>query len=209
MSLTAFDILVLLLIGLGAIAGVMRGFVTEILSLIAWVAAIFALRLFYEPASAMAAEMIGTEAGGAILAFVLVFLVTFIGFRFIAKSLGSRTRTSVIGPIDRLLGLGFGALKGLLGASLLFLLVTLAFDMIWGADEPKPEWLEASQTYPLMKLSSKAIVDFVEERRKPEPQAESRAAEKKRDPADDGGGYSSEQRGALDEILDQADNPDI
>lgn len=163
--MTALDIVVILLIGLAALVGVMRGFVTEILSLIAWVAGVAALRLFYEPGAALAASVTGTETGGAILAFVLIFLVTFIVFRLVARTLGERTRQSIIGPIDRVLGLGFGAIKGLIGASLLFLLVNLFFDVVWGAAEAKPEWLRSAKTYPLLKLSSQAIVDWVEEQR--------------------------------------------
>lgn len=193
-ALTAFDIVVMLIIGLTAIAGVMRGFVTEILSLIAWVAAIFALRVFYEPASAFAGRATGTETGGAILAFVLLFLVTFIGFRFIARNLGARTKQSVIGPVDRALGFGFGAIKGLIGASLLFLLITLFFDVVWGPASEKPEWLQSSKTYPLLKLSSAAIADFVEERRSPQAAAAN--------PHESG--YDDESRDELDDLFKES-----
>jgi membrane protein required for colicin V production len=188
--MTAFDIVVVLMIGLAALLGVMRGFVTEILSLIAWVAGVAALQLFYKPGAALAAGVTGSETGGAILAFVLIFLVTFIGFRLIARLLGERTRQSIVGPVDRALGLGFGAIKGLIGASLLFLLVNLFFDVTWGRDEPKPEWLRSAKTYPLLKLSSQAIVDWVEERRTgPDPASA------------DGDGYEDAARESLDELL--------
>ena len=193
--MTALDIVVLRLIGIAALAGVLRGFVTEILSLIAWVAGVAALRLFYVPGAALAASWTGTETGGAILAFVLIFLVTFIGFRFVARSLGERTRKSVIGPVDRALGLGFGAIKGLIGASLLFLLVNLFFDVVWGPAEAKPEWLRSARTYPLLKLSSQAIVDWVEERRTDTGPAA---------PIDDSG-YGTEQRDGLDALLKDSD----
>lgn len=193
--MTALDIVVLLLIGIAALAGVLRGFVTEILSLIAWVAGVAALRLFYVPGAALAASWTGTETGGAILAFVLIFLVTFIGFRFVARSLGERTRKSVIGPVDRALGLGFGAIKGLIGASLLFLLVNLFFDVVWGPAEAKPEWLRSARTYPLLKLSSQAIVDWVEERRTDTGPAA----------PIDGSGYGTEQRDGLDALLKDSD----
>lgn len=188
--MTAFDIVVVLMIGLAALLGVMRGFVTEILSLIAWVAGVAALQLFYKPGAALAAGVTGSETGGAILAFVLIFLVTFIGFRLIARLLGERTRQSIVGPVDRALGLGFGAIKGLIGASLLFLLVNLFFDVTWGRDEPKPEWLRSAKTYPLLKLSSQAIVDWVEERRTgPDPAST------------DGEGYEDAAPESLDELL--------
>ncbi len=47
--MNAVDILVLLLIGGCAIFGLLRGFVTETLSLIAWVAGIVAISLFHAP----------------------------------------------------------------------------------------------------------------------------------------------------------------
>lgn len=163
-SLTAFDIVVLLLIGLGGLAGLARGFVTEVLSLLAWVAAFFAIRFFYPAGKVFAAKFTGTEAGGAVLAFVLIFLIAYIGFKAIAGMLGSRTRNSVVGPLDRVLGLGFGAFKGLLAASVIFLLGTMVFDVL-DPGEPRPEWLRAARTAPLVEVTSKAMVDFVEERR--------------------------------------------
>mgnify|MGYP003575627945 CR=1 FL=1 len=187
--LTALDILVILLVGLGGLMGVMRGFVTEVLSLLAWVAAVMALRLFYEPVRDWAVEIVGTPSGGAALSFAGLFLVTFIVFKILAGRLGARTRASVIGPFDRALGLGFGALKGLLVGSLLFLAVNLGFETIWGKDEARPEWMTASRTYPLMRMSSRLIVDFVEERRH---------ADEKDAPV----GYDREERQDLNELLD-------
>src|SRR3546814_17953517 len=89
--LTAIDIIVLLLVGGGIVFGIMRGFVTEVLSLLAWVAAVMALRLFYTPASAWAADATGTAAGGVVLAFAGLFFGAFILFKIIASQLGSRT----------------------------------------------------------------------------------------------------------------------
>ena len=48
-SLTALDMIVLVLIVGGAIFGVMRGFVGEVISLGTWVVAIFALKFFFTP----------------------------------------------------------------------------------------------------------------------------------------------------------------
>ena len=163
-SLTAFDLVVLLLIGFGGLAGLARGFVTEILSLLAWVAAFFAVRLFYPAGKVIATGLTGTGSGGAVLAFAVIFLGTFIAFKMIASMLGSRTRNSIIGPVDRVLGLGFGAFKGLLGASVLYLLGTMVFDVV-DPSKPRPDWLRAARTAPLVEVTSKAMVDFVEERR--------------------------------------------
>ncbi len=165
MALTALDMIVLLLVGGGAFFGVMRGFVTEVLSLLAWVAAVAMLKIGYAPVSAWLAGPVGTRAGAAVLAFVAIFAVTFFGGKMIAASLGRRTRASVLGPVDRLLGLGFGALKGLIGATILFLAANLAHDTAYGAAGDRPDWMRASRTYPLLHATGGAIVDFVAARR--------------------------------------------
>ncbi len=211
-GLTAFDMFVLLLVGVLAVRGVMRGFVAEILSLMAWVAAILALRMFYAPVSVLAQTWLDSETGGAIAAFMGIFLITYSGFRLIAMMLGKRTRQSIVGPIDRLLGFGFGAVKGLIGASLVFLFAVLVFEVIWGKDEPRPRWMQAAKTAPLLDITSRAVIDYVEEQRT-SAGADDVAADKSAKPADksakpadkgaDGKGYSNEQRSALDSLFDE------
>ena len=163
--MTALDIIVLLLIGGGAIFGFLRGFVMETLSLIAWVLAIFAIRMLHAPVTEWLVGPVGTEAGAAVLSFALVFGITFVGGKLLARSLGNRTRKSVLGPVDRVLGLGFGALKGLIGATLLFMLASLIYDTIYGGTAEGPDWMKSSRSYPLLNASGKAVSEFVAERR--------------------------------------------
>jgi membrane protein required for colicin V production len=73
----------------------------------------------------------------------------------------------VLGPVDRLLGGGFGMLKGLIGATLFFLLANLATDMLYGPNADRPEWMTDSRTYPLLNATGRAVVDWVETRRHP------------------------------------------
>lgn len=162
---TALDIVVLLLVGGCALLGLWRGFVTEVLSLFAWVAAIFALKLAYAPVADLLTGFVGTASGAAVVAFALIFIVVFTAGKLIARSLGGRIKSSVLGPIDRVLGGGFGALKGLIGATLLFLLANLATDAVYGNGAGRPHWIRDSQTFPLLNATSRAIVDFVAERR--------------------------------------------
>jgi membrane protein required for colicin V production len=172
MNLTALDIIVLLLVGGGLVLGFMRGFVLEVLSLLAWVAAIVALKVFHEPATQMLVDPVGTYTGAAVLAFAGIFLVVFILGKLIARRIGGATKKSVVGPIDRVLGGGFGALKGIIGATLLYLAANLFYDTVYGRSAERPEWMANSRTYPLLNASGRAIVDFVEARRGRSAQAE-------------------------------------
>ena len=210
-ALTALDVVVLLLIVLGGLAGLARGFVTEVLSLLAWVAAFFAVRLLYPAGQRLALHVTHTDSGAAILAFAVIFLTTFIAFRMVAAELGDRTRSSIVGPVDRVLGLGFGAFKGLLFGAVIWLVLGLGFDTM-AADAPHPEWLTASRTAPLLEVTAKAMVDFVEHRHRPATSDGANAADLA-DPVLPPGhppihhdrahkGYSTDDRSALDKLLD-------
>ena len=173
--MTALDVFVfLLLIGGGAI-GFVRGFVHEVISILAWLVGIAMLKLFHSQLwSGLENSFHTSPAAGAVLAFALLFVPSFVLVKLLARSLGGRTRRhAVLGPFDRTLGGGFGLLKGLLGATLFFLLANLATDMVYGPQADRPEWMTRSRTYPLLNASGRAIVDWVEARRhKPPPDAQ-------------------------------------
>jgi len=172
--MTALDVFVfLLLLGGGAI-GFVRGFVHEVISLLAWVVAIAMLKLFHSQLwSGIEHSFRTSSAASAVLAFAILFVPSFLIVKLLARSLGGRTRRhAVLGPFDRVLGGGFGAVKGLLGATLFFLLANLATDMVYGPQAERPQWMIKSRTYPLLNASGRAIVDWVESRRHrapPEP----------------------------------------
>jgi membrane protein required for colicin V production len=216
-ALTAFDVVVILLVLLLALGGLARGFVGEIVSLLAWVAGIFAVRLFYTPAKAFLAQLTGTEAGGAIAALVVLFIGGFLIVRIIGGPLSAGTKGSIIGPIDRLLGLGFGAAKGVLAAALLFVAANLVFDTV-DPGEPSPPWLAEARSAPTLAMISKALVDFVGEHGRIAPDSAGlgagispglRAGETMEDLSralgDDNphDGYAPGQREALDKLLDK------
>src|SRR5205085_9248361 len=156
----------LLLIG-GAAIGFVRGFVHEVISLFAWIVAIAMLKLFHTQLwTGLQSSFHTSPAAAAVLAFAILFVPSFVIVKLLARSLGGRTRKSpMLDPVDRVLGGGFGALKGLLGATLFFLLANLATDMVYGPQADRPEWMTRSRTFPLLNASGRAIVDWVEARR--------------------------------------------
>lgn len=169
--MNAIDIFVLLAIGGCAVLGLLRGFVLETLSLMAWVLAIFAIRLFHASATDLLSAFVGTKSGAAVLALVLVFGVTFATGKLIAHAIGRRTRQSVLGPVDRVLGGGFGAVKGLIGATLIFLAFSLVYDTMYGSGARRPDWLSDARTFPLLNASGQAISEFLAEQRAKKPVA--------------------------------------
>ena len=168
MTLTGLDIIVLLVIGGAGVLGFLRGFVTEVLALLAWLLIVLALKLFHTPLSELLAAAVGTAQGGAVLAFAILAGATYFGGRMVANSIGARTRDSFLGPVDRALGFGFGAVKGLVLVSIAFLLVVLVFDTVGGGPSQRPKWITSSTTYPLLDRTSAGIAEIVERRRRGE-----------------------------------------
>jgi len=172
MALTALDILVFVLVGAGLVFGFLRGFVAEILSLFAWILAILALSYLHAPVSQMLEGPVGS--GAWLLAFLLIFGIIFVLGKLASRRLGGRVRRSVVGPIDRLLGGLFGALKGLIAATLVFLALNFVFDLMWGRAAARPLWMSDSRTWPLLEASGGTISDLVETQRGTPPPAPAR-----------------------------------
>ncbi len=211
-SLAGFDWLVVLIVGTAAGFGLMRGFIAEVASLVGWLAGFAAVRLLHTPAKAIFASATGSDMLGAVLAVLAPFLLVMLGVRLIGSALSGSARGSAIGALDRVLGLGFGLLKGVLGASLLFLLITLALRIVPG-DGGRPEWLARARTTPTLALVASAMVGWVGEAWKQQqplitpdddPHAGLPGFGGEGAPADDAG-YQRKDRSALDRLLDDAE----
>lgn len=163
-SLTALDIVVLVLVGGGAVLGFSRGLVQEVTTLLAWVLAIVAVRLFHAMVTDLVSGWVGTAGGAAVLAFVLIFGGVFALAKWGSRAMGQRSRASLVGGFDRGLGAGFGAVKGLLIASIGFMLITLLYDIGYG-NAQRPAWMTDSRTYPALSATSAAMSKVIAERR--------------------------------------------
>ncbi len=221
---TGFDWVVVTLVGLLAVAGLMRGFTQEALSLAGWIVAIVVVRMFHQNLTLWLVPRVGGEAAGASVAFLLLFFGTVIAARIVAGAAGGFAKRSGLGPLDRTLGLGFGALKGLILASALFLLAQFATGLFDPAQQ-LPDWLVKSRSAPILSLSADAMVGWVQELQDdkagafelPEgmtlppgvlppghpPLGEGPGADGPGAGGTDSGGYSAQDRQALDELLNE------
>ncbi|MBD2841794.1 CvpA family protein [Erythrobacter rubeus] len=170
-----FDIIVLLLVGFAAIGGFIRGLVQEVLSLAAWILAAFSIHYLHGPLT----EGLGTFYNGAavtpILAFALLLLIPYAAMRVIAGNVGEASRNSILGPIDRVLGFGFGTVKGVIIVVFAFSIVAIGFDTVWGY-KGRPTWITSARTYPAVDTFSRELVQMIAERRA-RVQSEADAAE--------------------------------
>ena len=121
--MTSFDFVVLGIVALSILLGLMRGGVKEILSLAAWILAFMVAKTYADLAAAWMPAMISSPAlrylGGFILVFIIVMVIAMLFSLLLAESLKAAGLTG----LDRLLGLVFGAVRGV---AIVLMLVLLA-----------------------------------------------------------------------------------
>ncbi|MEX0341015.1 MAG: CvpA family protein [Erythrobacter sp.] len=162
--MTGFDYIVLLIVGIAAAGGFLRGFMQEMLSLAAWVLAGFAIRFLHTPLTLALQDYVGTDITTSLLSFALLLLIPYAAMKVIANNVGAASRGSVLGPVDRVLGFGFGALKGMVIVIIAFSLLVLGYDTVWGY-KGRPNWITTARSYELVDASSRALVEVLAERR--------------------------------------------
>ncbi|MBX7540687.1 CvpA family protein [Qipengyuania sphaerica] len=162
--MTGFDFIVLLIVVVAAIGGFMRGFLQEVLSMVSWVLAAFAIRFLHTPLTLVMQDFIGTNVTTSVLAFTFLLLIPYAAMKVIASNVGQASRNSVLGPIDKVLGLGFGALKGLLITVIAFSILVLGYDAVWDY-RGRPVWITTAKSYELVDAGSRSLVEVLAQRR--------------------------------------------
>ncbi|MBV2235361.1 MAG: CvpA family protein [Sterolibacterium sp.] len=143
---TWLDLLILATLLFSTLLGGLRGILSEVLSLLAWLVAFVAARLCAGAAASLLETFLhipGDSSLRHIVGFVAVFAGVLILFFVIRLLLSSLLRAMGLGPLDRLLGALFGVARGLLVAWVGVLLCGLT------SLPEQPWWREARLTPPL------------------------------------------------------------
>ncbi len=162
--MSSFDIIVLVIVGVAAVGGFLRGLVQEVLSLAAWILAIFAIHYLHLLLYGAMVPYLGARTSVAVLAFALLLLIPYAAMKLIAGRGDDTPKSAILGPIDRVLGFGFGAIKGALIVVLAFALLVLGYDPSWGI-AGRPGWITTARTYPVINASATSIVPMIDQRR--------------------------------------------
>ena len=123
--MTWFDYGVLLVMGVSALVAVIRGFMREVLSLLSWVAAFVAASTFAGRIAPMLPAAIPNDSLRLLAAFLLVFGATLLLMVVITLAIVELVRVVGLGFVDRVLGLAFGLVRGLLIVLIVVLLAGL------------------------------------------------------------------------------------
>jgi len=151
MAVTTLDLLIIGTIGFSAVLSLFRGFASEFLSLLSWA---FAVWLPFNYTEAFSAFLPDTVVSPSARWFISAG-VLFIGALLVCSALTFLIRKVIgatsFGFTDRLLGVGLGAVRGVLIVAIVALLATS------NPAIPKETWWNESKFLPLVLNVSKIL----------------------------------------------------
>jgi membrane protein required for colicin V production len=110
--MTWVDLAVLGVLAVSALLALLRGFVREVLGIGAWVAAVLVAIWAFPYARPRFREWLGAPDLVDPVSFLAVFVVTLLILLLVSHWIGALVRGSVLGGVDRTLGLLFGLARG-------------------------------------------------------------------------------------------------
>ena len=154
---SGFDIGVLAILFLGALFGLVTGFVRGGLFVVSWIGAGLVTIYGYEHASPIARQHISNEFFADLAAGAALFIVALIVFHLVSHMLSGWVRSGRLNALDRSLGL----LAGLVTAGIVVCLAYLFMSDAWR--EEKPGWVESARTRPAVERGALLVRDLLPE----------------------------------------------
>jgi len=124
MSFNLLDWIVLIILVVSIVLSTLKGFVRELLGMATLIAAFILGAWFYRAASEPFKEVVKSENYALFLGFSIVFLGTLLAGVFIIWVTQKVVKFAKIQWFDRVLGAGFGFIRGWLLGSIVFLILT-------------------------------------------------------------------------------------
>ena len=149
LPVNGLDFVVILLILVSAMFAYFRGFAHEILTVAAWLGAVFATIYGLPYAKPYARQFLAIEFLADLVAGVVVFVVSLIAFSLITNLIGKWAQGSGLGMLNRSLGFLFGILRG----ALLICLVYVGVEWMMPPDD-QPPWMRTARTMRLIETGS-------------------------------------------------------
>ncbi len=135
------DYAILTVIGISTLISLVRGFVKEAVSLVVWISAFFVASTFY-PKLATLLTNISDQTLRNAAAIAILFITTLILGALVNYVIGQLVQKTGLSGTDRVMGLAFGALRGVLIVS------AILFFMDAFTPASSAAWWETSQLIP-------------------------------------------------------------
>ena len=141
MSLNWIDIAILAIIGLSMLTGLVRGFVKELIALLIWVLAFWLAYHYTASTEVVLQTYIKDPSARKIAGFVSILLATLLAGGLVNATLSYILKHSGLSGTDRLLGGGFGFVRGVFVVSLVIVVLNMT-------SIPHENYFRDSKLYP-------------------------------------------------------------
>ena len=180
LSFSFVDFLIVLVILVSAGYAAWRGFLSETLSIMAWVAAAFGCLYFGPYLVPLVHSLVTAPWAATLLAYAAVFLAVFIPFSFMSHRFSETVKHSPIGPLDRALGIAFGVVRGLVVIGLAYIAFTYFVPI-----RQQPRVIARAQLLPVVQTTSDILLSLVPNQAQPDLAANPPPEPAHRDPLAD------------------------
>jgi membrane protein required for colicin V production len=119
-----FDILIIIILGYSLVRGLFRGLVKELSSIIGVLGGFYAAYTYYQVVAGLLSRLIHDISYLNILSFLIIFCGVLIIVGVLGVIIKYVLNIAFLGWIDRIGGVIFGVLKGILIVSILFITLT-------------------------------------------------------------------------------------
>jgi len=202
MSLPILDLLLLAVMLISGLLAMVRGFMREVLSITAWIAAALVTVYSYSKLLPIAKSHLDSDllANGAVIGGV--FILTLIIVSIITIRISDMVQDSKVGALDRTLGFLFGLGRGLLIVAVIFMMFT------WLVSESqRPTWVtQAKSRLVLQKTGDwlrSIIPEDLDKKLKDLKGNKGEDTQADSDASATGDGYSKPTRDSLSKLIDK------
>ena len=156
LPLTAFDVAVLLIVGISGLLALVRGATREALTMAAWIGALVVAYYGFGPVRELAQQTIEVRWLADIVALVVVFVVPLIAFKTVASVLSDHVAEGGFGMADRLVGMAFGMVRGAAIVCALYLGMGILIE-----PERQPAWVTQATLLPYVQEGTGLLQDLL------------------------------------------------
>ncbi|MDX1629216.1 MAG: CvpA family protein, partial [Fulvivirga sp.] len=154
--MSTFDIILLIPIAFGAYQGFRRGFLLEVIAILAFILAVIGgFKLLHMGMDFLDSHFDISGQWLPFLSFILIFILIILSVNLLGKGLKKVIDLTILGVIDNIAGLIISVLKWAFGLSVVLWLLDA-----FGANPPE-EWITGSILYPIILPLAPKVVDYL------------------------------------------------